>query len=150
MRFLKNCRGYTFVEAIFQLIIIVLFAHVMLFILLWFAQFQNIEAMQAELNWELFVIDVRDYLKEARQFNVINDGRAIRFQVVADGDLRSFIVEKSTTDHIRKRAPAGGNEIMLPYVKEINFAVISHELHMTLQMIDGQKRERIFIVPMDE
>lgn len=150
MYFLRNSRGYTFIESIFQLVVLILFAHVLVFIVLWFTQFQKIEVIQDELNWELFVIDIREYLERAQQFKIINNGQAIQFQVLDEGEIRVFIVEKSTTNHIRKRAPTGGNEIMLPYVREIMFTAFAHELHMTLQMVNGQKRERVFIVPMVE
>lgn len=149
MHFLNDTRGYTLLEAIFQLLMLVIFAHLLVWILLWFTQFQQLEVMQDEVNWELFVVDVRTYLEQAQQVAVINNGQAIQFRVFEEGESRLLIVEKSTTNHIRKRVPMGGHEIMLPYANEIKFDLQFQELSMQVQMNNGQKRERIFIVPMD-
>lgn len=150
MHYVREARGYTLVEMLFQLVVVILFAHLLVFIVLWYAKFQDVEAMQQSTNWELFVVDIRDYLAEAKKFSVIQNGQAIQFDVLDEGVMRTFIVEKSATNHIRKRSLLGGNEIMFSHVQAILFTIEGNYLRMELQLVNGQERERIFIVPKIE
>lgn len=146
MYFLTNARGYTFVEALFQLMIALLFAHVITYIILWIAHIQKIETIQNDVNWELFVVDVREYVREAKHLTLIQNGQAMQFRVLDQGEERIFIIEKSPTNHVRKRSNLGGNEIMLPYVKKMTISMDSPTLNVQVEMLNGQKRERMFIV----
>lgn len=146
MHFLKREQGYTFVEAIFQLVVLSLFAHFIFLIISWFSQVQNLESLQEDLNWELFVLDIREYLEQATEFRVINNGLAIQFNVDGDEGKRTFFIEKSKS-YMRKRSLLGGNEIMLTYVESAAFRVKAHELYLKVKMSNGDERERVFIVP---
>lgn len=146
MHFLKGERGYTMIEAIFQLVVLVLFAQIVFFIVHWFYDYQDVESMQHDVNWNLFALDLHENLAQMYQFEVIQNGNGIRFDVLEEGNYRTFIIEKST-NHIRKRSLLGGNEVMLGFVDTAHFDVVGHELHLEVAMKNGQERERIFIVP---
>ena len=141
-----NERGYTLIESIFQLVVVMLFAQLIILIFMWFAQFQAIDKMKDDVNWELFVLDVHIYLENAREFRLVSP-TAIRVDTNIKNEQRIFIIEKSEK-HIRKKSELGGNEIMLGYVDKAQFSVNGHELLLQVTMKNGATRERVFIVPI--
>lgn len=138
--------GYTFIEAIFQLIVFMLFAQIFILIIMWFSQFQAIEKMKDQVNWELFVLDLNQYLLNTRQFELYRNGNGIKIDTLMSEEQKVYIIEKSEK-HIRKASEKGGNEIMLGFVEQADFSVRGNELLLKVTMKNGVKRERIFIVP---
>ncbi|MEK4229926.1 competence type IV pilus minor pilin ComGF [Solibacillus sp. FSL H8-0538] len=138
--------GYTFIEAVFQLIVFMLFAQIVILIIMWFTQFQTIDKMKDQINWELFVFDVNQYLLHSKEFELLSRGAGIKVNAHMFGEQKIYIIEKSEK-HIRKASTLGGNEIMLGFVDSATFSVNGNELLLQVTMKNGVKRERIFIVP---
>lgn len=140
-------RGYTFIEAFLQLFVLLLFAQLIFFIIQIFSTIQSFEERVYNIDYELFVYDLNQYLYNAIDFKAMNSGQALEITWLFEGEPKKYIIDKSEK-HIRKTTAAGGNEVMLANVDEIKFSIRGHELNLQMVLKNGNKRERLFIVPI--
>jgi len=75
-----NERGYTLLEAMFQLVVFVLIAHFVVFIMVWFAEMKTTMLSDEQSKWELFVYDLNMYVNDISSFSIRNDQKRITFQ----------------------------------------------------------------------
>ena len=143
----KKEGGFTFIEALFQLIVFTIFAQIIVLVFMWFNQFQTIDKMKDHINWELFVFDINNYLLNASEFSIYPSG--VGFKVTADlYDVeKEYIIGKSSS-YIRKTvASSGGYELMLVGVETAHFSLNGGKMILRVTMENGIERERTFIVP---
>ena len=146
VRQLLNERGFTLLESLFQLTVFVLFTAISLLILLWIRDLQQLEMMKDEVNWELFVYDLHQYNMNSASGKVLN-ANMLQLEIVNDPEERLFVFDKSEK-HLRKRSNKGGNEIMLPFVKEWELAIVDNDVNMRVVMQNGTARERNLVLPL--
>lgn len=139
-------RGFTLLESLFQLTVFVLFTAISLLILIWVRDLQQLEKMKDEVNWELFVYDLHQYNMNSASGRVLNSNM-LQLEMLNDPGERLFVFDKSE-EHLRKRSNKGGNEIMLPFVKEWELTIVENELNMRVVMKNGTKRERNLVLPL--
>lgn len=142
---IQNERGFTLLESLFQLLIFILFASISLLIIIWFHHIYALDDMKDEVNWELFIYDLHQY-NEFSASGIVIGTKQLQLEMIDDLDGRYFIVGKSDK-HLRKTTNRGGNEIMLPYVKDWDLVVKGNEILMKVVMEDGTTRERKMVLP---
>jgi competence protein ComGF len=138
-------RGFTLLESIFQLLIFILFASISLLIISWFRQIYVLDASKNDVNWELFIYDLLQYNELSTTGSVIGT-KQLHLEMLDESDGRYFIFDKSDK-HLRKTTNRGGNEIMLPNVKNWDLVVMGNELLIKVVMEDGTIRERKMVLP---
>ena len=94
---------------------------------------------------EFFVYDLQQYNENSKSGRVINSGK-LQFEIMNDPEGRYFIFDKSA-DHLRKSSNLGGNEIILPYVKNWHLSTEGNEILMKVVMKDGTTRQRTLVLP---
>ena len=67
-----NEKGYTLIEAMFQLVVLCLFL-IFVLIMLWFAEMRFTMLTDEQTKWELFVSDLNLSLKDISTFSVRDD-----------------------------------------------------------------------------
>lgn len=68
-----NDKGYTLIEAIFQLVVFVLVSQLFVLIMLWFAEMKSTMLTDEQTKWELFVYDVNHSLQNVSAFAIRED-----------------------------------------------------------------------------
>ena len=144
----SNERGFTLLENLLQLVVLVLFSSISILIILWAREIQDINQIKHDINWELFVYDMQQYNQNSLSGGVVSSGM-MKFTPAADEENRTFFYEKPN-DHIRKRSNKGGNETMLPFVKQLHYEQLGNEIVMKVVTEDGKLRERILVSPLPE
>ena len=56
-----NEKGYTLLEALFQVVVFVILSHVFILIMLWYSEMKSTVFAVEQTKWELFVYDVNTY-----------------------------------------------------------------------------------------
>lgn len=143
---IRSEHGFTLLESIFQLMIFILFANISLLLVFWFRDIIMLEKMKDEVNWDLFIYDLNQY-NEHSISGRLNSSTSIQMVLPDAVDDKSFVFDRSES-HIRKRSNLGGNEILLPYVKEWDLTVDGNELLVKVVMRDGTRRERSLVLPL--
>lgn len=143
-----NEQGFTLLESLLQLIVLVLFSSISVLIIIWIREIQDINQIKHDVNWELFVYDMQQYNQNSLSGAVITSGR-LAFKPIDDEENRTFFFELPT-EHIRKRSNLGGNETMLPFAKQLQYEQLGNEIIMKVVTADGNLRERILVLPLPE
>lgn len=144
----SNEHGFTLLESLLQLIVLVLFSSISILIILWVCEIQDINQIKHEVNWELFVLDMQQYNQNSLSGRVVSTG-LLALKPANDEENRTFFFE-SPNEHIRKRSNQGGNETMLPFVKQLQYEQLGNEIVMKVVTEDGKLRERILVLPLPE
>ncbi|WP_042473797.1 ComGF family competence protein [Bacillus ndiopicus] len=145
-RFVKgiwNQRGFTFSEALFQLLALLLFSKILLLIILYIPPLYKNSSVQ-EATWEMFIIDLQSFIVTADQVLVRNGGTEIQ---IMQGNLNHYISKSSETIRVRLNS---GNEILFVGVASLNFKKINNYLVLNAQLVDGTTEGRTFIVPPEK
>lgn len=58
-----NEKGYTLLEALFQLVVFVLVMQLVVLIMLWYAEMKTTVISDEQSKWELFVYDLNSYFE---------------------------------------------------------------------------------------
>ncbi|MGN7479425.1 competence type IV pilus minor pilin ComGF [Solibacillus silvestris] len=141
-----NERGFTLLESLFQLAVFFLFASISLLIFVWVRDIQQLQQMNDDVNWEFFIYDLHQYNMNSASGKIL-DSNKLQLEILNDPSDRLFIFDKSE-HHLRKRSNKGGNEIMLPHVRNWHLHVAGHEINMKVVMQDGTERQRALVLPM--
>ncbi|MCH7321741.1 competence protein ComGF [Solibacillus sp. MA9] len=143
---IKNQRGFTLLESLFHLAVLVLFASISLLIVIWVRDIQNINQIKHDVNWELFVYDVHQYNENSISGEIVSP-KILMLEPANDPDNREFYIEQPN-NHVRKRSNKGGNEIMLPNVQGLQYRQEGNEIIMKVVTQDGKLRERVIVMPL--
>lgn len=150
MRFkkLENDKGYTLLEALFQLTALIITAHLITLILISYFQSFNIEKVRDQLEWELFALDLNIYFERAHSVKIDNLGKTIHYIDPAENNTTYIIQVRER--HIARATLDGGHEIILPHVTYARFSLENGKLYVYAIMKSGQIRERSFVVATDK
>ena len=143
---IKNQRGFTLLESLFHLAVLVMFASISILIVIWVRDIQNINQIKHDVNWELFVYDVHQYNENSKSGEIVSP-KILRLDPANDPDNREFYIEQPN-NHVRKRSNKGGNEIMLPNVQGLQYRQEGNEIIMKVVTQDGKLRERVIVLPL--
>ena len=146
MRFkrLINTNGYTLLEALFQLAVLIITAHLIVLILIVYFQSFNLQKVRDQLEWELFVVDLNIYFERAHSVQVDKLGKTIEYR--DPQEFNSTYIIQVREKHIARASLDGGHEIVLPHVTYAKFTLKNGILHVYAIMKSGQIRERSFVV----
>lgn len=141
---MNNEKGYTLLEALFQLIAFALISHLFVLIMLWYAEMTSTMQSDEQAKWELFVYDFNKGLKDILAFSVREDQKRISFQTsetVHYIDCYRTIIREQVN---------GGHVPMLNGIHKCHFTYSENRLTVSVEMPSGMKKERTFYVPIIE
>ncbi|WP_172369248.1 competence type IV pilus minor pilin ComGF [Sporosarcina jiandibaonis] len=134
-------KGFTFIESLFQLIIFVAFAHLFVLFFLWKSPIEEQYANMSDGAWELFAVDFQASIVDVKEFNVHVGGHGISF--VTD---RGRIDIEQRNAMIRKAIDGQGHIPFLTNVQSAYFMLNGPVVTVTVTMLDGTRKERDFAV----
>jgi competence protein ComGF len=141
---IKEEKGYTFIESLFQLIVFVIFAHLFVLFFLWKAPIEQQYTNMSDGAWELFALDLQASIVDVKEFNVHLGGRGIRFVT----DRGRIDVEQNNTV-IRKAIDGQGHVPFLTGVHSVYFTLNDPVVSVTVTMLDGTRKERDFAIGLN-
>lgn len=137
----RNEAGYTFLEALFQLVIMGIFLHFVVLFFYWKLPIEQQLQDYYATEWELFAIDLQALLVEVDSFNIPVGNRSISFT-----NERGRIDIGQINHVIRKQVNLTGHIPLFTNVSNVVFTDEGHEFNMEVTMLDGSKRERRFAI----
>lgn len=137
----NNESGYTLIEGILQLSVLMLFSQVFAMTVGWLHKMEEYVANPTEIEWSLFLQDVETYLNNVETIMIQRDDLGIRFR--KDGD--EFDIELYD-NLIRKQKNRLGHEQMLLHVKSILTTLEGKSLRFDVEFMNGIKKEHTFYV----
>ncbi|TQR19558.1 competence type IV pilus minor pilin ComGF [Psychrobacillus vulpis] len=133
-------RGYTLLEGIIQLSVLMLFTQVFAITIGWLHRMEENVTNPTDIEWALFVHDVETYLNNVEVLTLQSD-MGIRF--LKDGE--EFDIE-FYQDLIRKQKNRMGHEQMLLHVKSLLTNFDGQSLKFSVEFMNGIKKEHTFYV----
>lgn len=133
--------GYTFVEALFQVVVFILFAQFISYFFIWNSQFNETFTTTEELNWELFIHDIERYFINVMEITV--EEQSI---VVQQSEEEKKIVINKINDVIRMQKDDKGNVPLLIGIRDVQFIYIGNTLTILVEFQNGLKKERTIFV----
>jgi len=137
----RNELGYSFLEALFQLMIMGIFLQFVVLFFYWKTPIERQLQDYYSTEWELFAIDLQALLVNVEDFNVLMGDRAISFT-----NERGKIEVGQNNYVIRKLTYSTGHIPLFTNVSSVVFTQYGHELNVEVTMLDGRKRERRFAI----
>ncbi|KUF34065.1 MULTISPECIES: competence type IV pilus minor pilin ComGF [Lysinibacillus] len=139
-----NDKGYTLIEAIFQLVVFVLVSQLVVLIMLWFAEMKSTMLTDEQTKWELFVYDVNHSLQNVSAFAIREDRKRVSFQTA------NTIHHIDCYPNIIREQINGGHVPMLIGINKCQFNYTENMLTVAVEMTSGIQKERSFYVPIIE
>ncbi|KXH87450.1 competence type IV pilus minor pilin ComGF [Sporosarcina sp. HYO08] len=140
-RYIKPNRGYTFVESIFQLVILTVFLHLLVLFFMWKGTVESSFPDHVSIEWELFAIDMQQMLSTIDHLEIRSEGTALRFL----GEQRRIDISRSNTV-IRKQVDGQGHVPLLTNVRTIQFEKTGDHLIVLVNTLGGESLERSFAI----
>lgn len=141
MHWLKDEKGYTLLESLFQLAIMAIFLQFVVLFYFWKAPIENQLQDYSSVEWELFAIDLQSYIADVKEFHITKEGRAIYF-IIDRGEIE--IGQSGSV--IRKTVFGMGHIPLYTNVRSVHFSRSGEFLNVQVTMTDGQVRERGFVI----
>lgn len=141
MRYVLTSKGYTLVDAIIQLVVLLLFSQLLLLYYVWFNQIEKNFVLMEEIEWEMFSLDMESYLSNVTTLDEQVNQTGIRFTK----DAQEYDIECSSTV-IRKQKFQLGHEIMLTGIKLCKLKVAQDQVIVQVELSNGRKEVRTFEV----
>lgn len=138
---IDNEKGYTLVDGIMQLAVLVVFSQIFALTIGWTTKAEELITNPTDMEWALFVQSVETYLNEIDSLLIQKDEPGIRFRKNGEEyDIEFY------TNLIRKQKNRLGHEQMLLHVKSLSVTVEGQSLHFFVTFLNGLKREHTFYV----
>lgn len=139
-----NEKGYTLLEAMFQLVVFVLISHLFVLMMLWFAEMRSTMLTDEQTKWELFVSDLNLSLKDISIFSVREDQKRMTFHTA------NTLHHIDCYSNIIREQVNGGHIPMLIGINKCHFNYSENMLTVAVEMTSGIQKERTFYVPIIE
>ena len=136
-----NERGYTFLESIFQLLIMALFLQLFVLFFFWKEPIERQYADYGSTEWELFAMDLQQLLAEVSTIEVSDAGETLRFR-----NARGNIDIEQNGSVIRKRVNGNGHIPLLTSVRSAVFSIDGIGVTTQVVLADGTQKERRFVI----
>lgn len=139
MKGVRNEKGFTFLAALFEMMLLMIFLPLtVLFFLIVSGFFEDADRHASE--WFLFANELQGYLSEVDAIAIINNGGGVRvLQKGNEYDIESY------DKFIRKQKFRQGHEVMLTNVKKITFSLENHRLKLHVEFINGKILEEEYV-----
>ena len=137
----SNEQGYTFLESIFQLIILTIFIHLFLLFFFWKGSIEQHYTDYSSTEWELFSADLQYLLSDVTEIRLVNAGRTIRLK-----NNRGMIDIEQNGTVIRKRVDTTGHVPLVTGVKAVAFTFDGITITAYVTMLDDSVKVRGFAV----
>lgn len=135
----KRCeRGFTLLDSLLQLMILVLFAHFFLLFFSWYAQKNNGMFNNNELHWELFAFQLQKELTHTENFTYNSTIPKIIYSID-----RGDVSVSNMSGELRRGI---GYQPLLFGVAQLKFDYLEYTLRMKVKFHDGTERSREYIV----
>lgn len=140
-----NQSGYTLLNSLFQVIVFMLMAQLLLMILIIYFQETSLRDARDEIEWQLFVADTNIYFERAHSVTLKDDGKTIVFWDPLGKKSVEYLFAIRNL-HIAKASANGGHEIVLAHIEWAKFELNDGVLSLTVIMQTGEKKVRSFAV----
>lgn len=137
----NNEQGYTLIESVFQLSVLLIFSHIFAVTIGWLSLVEVQVTNPTEIEWALFIEDVENYLNDLDTIIVQTRNTGIRF--IKDEDEFDIEIYQNL---IRKQKNRLGHEQMLLHVKSINVSMEGQLLYFSVEFENGIDKEHTFYV----
>lgn len=141
MRIILTTKGYTLIEAIFQLSILLMISQLILFYTVWFNQLEKHFFNSKIIDWEMFSLDMESIVSDVTHIEEQMNHTGIRF--LKDGSEYDIECYPSL---IRKQKNRLGHEPMLTEVKSCKIQVLQDQVMIYVEFENGRKEERTYEV----
>jgi len=141
MRHILTNKGYTLIESILQLAVLLLFSQLILFYSVWFKQVEKHFFHSETIDWEMFSLDMESYVSSVTSIQEQINHTGIRY--MKDGD--EYDIECYPL-LIRKQKNRLGHEPMLIGVKSCEMRVVENQVAIQVEFVNGRKEERTYEV----
>jgi len=135
---IRDKRGFTFLDALLQLMILVCFAHFFLLFFIWYSHKDNGMFNTDELQWELFSFQLQKELTYTSDFYPRTSYH------IQYSSTRGNLGVKQASGELRREE---GYQPLLFGVSTVNFEYSNYILNTTVRFMNGKERSREFIVP---
>lgn len=141
MRYLLSSKGYTFIDAILQLSVLMLFSQMILFYSVWFKQIEKQFFHAEPIEWEMFSLDIESSVSTVTTIGEQVNQLGIRF--VNNGEEFDIECYQSL---IRKQKNRLGHEPMLTGLNSCELQLIGNQVLIQVEFENGRKEERTYEV----
>ncbi|MBO0600334.1 ComGF family competence protein [Sporosarcina sp. E16_3] len=138
---MPNELGYTFLESIFQLLIMTVFIHLFLLFFFWKGPIEQRYADHSSTEWELFSADLQYLLSDVSEIRLLNSGKTIRLR-----NGRGLIDIELSGTVIRKRTDENGHIPLVTGVKAVAHTFDGMTITAHVTMLDNSVKVRGFAV----
>ncbi|MET1014476.1 MAG: competence type IV pilus minor pilin ComGF [Paenisporosarcina sp.] len=139
MRKLLTNKGYTLIDALAQLMILLLFSNILFFYSVWLKDSERHLTQTETIEWELFSLEIIPYLIDLQDVEEHSNGSGIR--ILRNGE--EYDIE-FTGAIIRKQKNRLGNEPMLLHITNSHFQLNGTKLKVAIVFDSGLKKERVY------
>lgn len=133
--------GYTLVDALLQLAVLLLFSQLILFYSVWFKQVEKNYFQSEAIDWQMFSVDLESNISAVSSMTEQANQSGIRFEVSGvEYDVECY------SSAIRKQKNRLGHEVMLVGIKSCKFEVTQDRVLVYVEFNNGHKEERTYEV----
>lgn len=136
-----NERGYTFIEAMAQLVVFTVFAGIFVFCMHYLYQFTHSAYTKEETEWELFAQYFETYLYDVVEVHPTYDHRGIQLEM----EFNTVTFETSG-QVIRKQVDNKGHEPTLMRVQDSYYSYDGEKVYIEVTFLSGLVKERYWYV----
>ncbi len=141
MRYLLSSKGYTFIDAILHLSVLMLFTQLILFYSMWFKQIEKQFFHAEPIEWEMFSLDIESSVSTVTTIGEQVNQTGVRF--VKNGEEFDIECYQSL---IRKQKNRLGHEPMLTGLNSCELQLIGNQVLIQVEFENGRKEERTYEV----
>lgn len=139
--FIKNERGFTFIEAMLQLFIIIVFSGAILYSMQYLMKFTHAAYNKEETEFELFVQYFESYLYDLVSVTPTYDKRAVYLE-----QANAIVIFEQYGYLMRKRIDNKGHEPVLMRIENVQYTYNGEEVKVYVKFLNGLEKERSFYV----
>ena len=141
MRYLLSSKGYTFIDAILHLSVLMLFSQLILFYSMWFKQIEKQFFHAEPIEWEMFSLDIESSVSTVTTIGEQVNQTGVRFiKNEEEFDIECY------QSLIRKQKNRLGHEPMLTGLNSCKIQLIGNQVLVKVEFENGRKEERTYEV----
>lgn len=141
MRSILTSRGYTLIESLVQLLVLILFSQLIFFYSAWIKDLDELFLTREHEEWELFSLDLEKNIQEIQSIEEQANYNGIRLlKNGVESDIEIF------GDMIRKQKNRLGHEPMLLHIHRGRFEIKDSKVIVWVQFKNGVVKERSYEV----
>ncbi|MEK9198660.1 competence type IV pilus minor pilin ComGF [Ureibacillus sp. FSL E2-3493] len=142
-RNLLNNKGFTLLEALFQFVVFILLAAILMMVVSWLNQMNQSLLTDDDVTWELFVQDVQQLFSNVDEITVKEKSEQIEIAYVDSVDRKQI---DRYGDVIRLKTNDKGYVPLLIGIQKVQFRLQGDFLTIYVEFQDSVVKERTFFV----